>query len=220
MFRRRTAGMTLGTALTVALVASGAGVAQGHSDEVLELGLLAAEAVPADVADPGQALPFTAAPNGSIVESNETQVLVPSDPSDDLVVSLAGHDLTVGLTIGLPENAVGESTLWTEGSTTVYEGTEASTVVNAFEEGIRLTSVINQASDTESYDYTLPKGVNPIIEGDGSVTLQSEFTGGDPLEGEKFAFKYGTVDPAWAVDANGAPVETSYEVADGHYDRS
>jgi hypothetical protein len=28
-------------------------------------------------------------------------------------------------------------------------------------------------------------------------------------------FDYGTVDPAWAVDANGEPVETRYEVAEG-----
>ncbi len=205
----------VGVVVAFSLVVTGSGIAHAAEDQVLELGEFAAEAVPAWVENPGDSQPMVEVPGGQTVDSGETQVFIPTSASEDIVVSLAGEEETVGFTIGLPANAVGNTDLESDGDAAAFEGEDASTVVHGFEEGLRITTVIDEAEKVESFDYELPTGVEPIINGDGSVTLRSVFTDDDLVQGESIVIDYGTVDAAWAVDANGDPVETWYEVADG-----
>lgn len=205
----------LGGALTLTLVASGAGIASAESQRDLEIGTLAAESVPVGVADPGAAVQPTIVADGSLISGSGANVHIPSNSESDIVVSVPGEQDVTGLTISLPSNATGASSLQSGSSSSVFEGGSASTVIHGFEDGLRLSTVIEDASGPSSYDYGLPQEVAPVIQPDGSVLLRSEFTGGDLESGESVVIEYGHVDPAWAVDANGAPVKTEYEVRDG-----
>ncbi|MDF2509032.1 MAG: hypothetical protein K0Q52_2891, partial [Microbacterium sp.] len=101
--------------------------------------------------------------------------------------------------------------------TTVYHGLQGhpDVTVKPLESSVRISTVIWDDSQTTSFQYPLPEGVDAEVVPDGSVdlsrTVESEAEGVTA----EFTAGIGHVDPAWAVDANGDSVPTEYVVADG-----
>jgi len=80
-------------------------------------------------------------------------------------------------------------------------------VVDALPNGVRISSVLNsgKASHTLRYELTLPDGVGPRLEADGSVSLVQRRAGSPELA-------LASIAAPWAVDAAGHSVATRYEV--------
>ena len=80
-------------------------------------------------------------------------------------------------------------------------------VVDALPHGVRISSVLSskKASHTLRYELTLPDGVGPRLEADGSVSLVQQRAGSPELA-------LASIAAPWAVDAAGHSVATRYEV--------
>jgi hypothetical protein len=79
---------------------------------------------------------------------------------------------------------------------------------------MQFSQVIASAAAPKHYSYklTLPAGYSPYLQPNGTVALEADsvgLAGGVPTQ----ATTLGWINPAWAVDANGAPVPTSFTVS-------
>lgn len=126
---------------------------------------------------------------------------VPWAATEDVTLSSPIHDLSV--TLPFAEQA-GTGTVVDEGVTAFDNGNASATVPVVREDGsLQILTVIDSADAPTRYDYgfSVPDGGAMTIREDGVVII-TDADGG-------FA---GGVAPAWAKDANGAPVPTHYEV--------
>lgn len=204
----------IGFGLTAALV--GTGVAYAAPDDAgSALVQLALEGVPEGVVNPGLPLVIDEEAGKASTGASNLLVEMPGEGASAVSVTSLSADATELISIGIPNNAGGGSEQLVSNKGIAYEGEEASTVVQPFEEGLRMTTIIEDASAPTSHEYDLPDDVLPVINADGSVTLASEVAHPDFAEGEVLRLEYGTVAPAWATDANGESVPTHYEVEQG-----
>ncbi len=120
-----------------------------------------------------------------------------------------------GVEIGLPEKAeTGDGLVAEDGSVSYAASDEgaASVTVITSGEGTRINTVITDASASHEYTYSLGSG-EPRLLPDGSVEIYgSEDIVDDAGQEATVESLLGSVDAAWAVDANGEPVPTRYEV--------
>ncbi|WP_146115373.1 hypothetical protein [Microbacterium sp. MYb62] len=149
----------------------------------------------------------TAASGGSAVDVN-----VPKDAAEGVVVQVAdGLDFTVATPIGV----FTDQGMTTADGSTVYTGEDGhpDVAVTPLQGGVRISTVLWDESHATSFDYPLPEGVNAEVLPDGSVELTRalEVAG---TAGEVAAV-VGQVEPAWAVDADGNTVPTTYVVSNG-----
>jgi hypothetical protein len=138
-------------------------------------------------------------------------VNVPQEASEGIVVQAAdGATFTVSAPVGV---SIGTGATAADGST-VYRGEKGDpdVTVTPVQDGVRISTVLWDASDSASFGYPLPEGVDAEVQPDGGVTL----TRAVEVEGSAdVAEVVGEVEPAWAVDADGVAVPTAYVVADG-----
>ncbi len=118
-------------------------------------------------------------------------------------VTTHGEDTSVS--IWLPTTAaVAEDSVGGEGVRLFEHGNGATSVPLVKDDGsVQILTLIDDAAAPESYSYSIDvaEGATLAVDEDGAVHITSadgEFVGG--------------VAPAWAVDASGAPVPTSYRV--------
>lgn len=145
-----------------------------------------------------------------------------TDTLDVDIPSTAGGDVTVTkgeqlpLSIGTPDVKAETGEVAADG-TTVFEGVGDSPDVSVAEtnSGFRVSTVIGSESQPTEYTYTLDVDTVAELQADGSVYLLREEA--FEVEGASgvVSVVVGTIEPAWAVDANQNPVATSYEVVDG-----
>lgn len=131
------------------------------------------------------------------------QEVVVGRTAGDGVDLKAAHGQRISIT--LPGEAKTSGTAVKAG-VTVYQGTDpgVSEVVQKTSDGARLLTVIKSASAPSSYRYNLhvPAGGRLVSTPDGGATVQDART--DVIA---------TIAPAWATDARGKSVRTSYTVA-------
>lgn len=131
------------------------------------------------------------------VTTEQTSVRVPRDPDHDIEIATADGEVAIGLP-GAGSDAVDVD------GTMVYEGTGSgvdTAVQLTTDGGVRVLVSIADASAPTEYRFPLdlPAGAAASLDDHGGVQLSS--ADGSSLGG--FA-------PAWAKDANGVPLPSSY----------
>lgn len=129
---------------------------------------------------------------------------------------MVSSDGIAPLTIPLPDGLSLDAAVTTDSGSVVYAADQGGVDVAVEEvpQGVRVSTVLWDGSQ-EAFSYSLPEGVEATPQPDGSLTLtRTETVEAEGTTAEVTA-TIGTIEPAWAVDANGAKVETAYEVADG-----
>jgi hypothetical protein len=131
-----------------------------------------------------------------------TTVTVPWDATGEATLSSANQELTVSLPFA---EQASDGIVLDEG-VTAFDNKNASTTVPVVraDGSLQIITVIDSADAPTRYDYdfSVPDGGAITIREDGVVVI-TDHAGG-------FS---GAVAPAWAKDANGAPVSTWYEVS-------
>jgi len=203
------AGLVCGITVSYAPIASYAEgleqyVAESTADLIAEVAPDAGEVVVPDVI----AGEITAA-------TTEVEVTIPVDP--DEAITIQAVDVPVEgfpvFEVALPEEVEAKDARVTEDGTVVYSSNEkdgADVAVQVLEDGVvRVQTVTGSSEGTHEFTYSFGEAT-PVIQEDGSVQLvqiiDSEVALIEAIVGE--------VEPAWALDATGAPVETWYEVTD------
>lgn len=140
-----------------------------------------------------------------------TTILVSTDPrTPALAVTSDGS----AMGIGVPENAAAGQGVVT-GDAVVFENKQegTATTVQPLADGSIRTSVKIDGADAPHdfrFSLTLPQGTSPVLQSDGSVLISSSTETDDEASAVDGASSI--IDPAWAVDANGDPVATSYSL--------
>jgi hypothetical protein len=185
-------GLVAVSVAVVSPVAADDGVVATETGEALEVaGSLVADAAPlSDIGDG-----FVAVVAGSEVE-------LPADPTESLVLDGAAGEVAVDLPVvaGLDDGVVDDS------GAVVYESDTApvSLAAQATEDGGMQVLVVIDGPDAPTeyrFDVTVPVGAELLPSTDGGAVVVD-------AEGLVVA----PVAPAWAVDANGQPVPTHYRI--------
>lgn len=95
----------------------------------------------------------------------------------------------------------------------VFSAPLVSGVVQTANNGYQVSQVISSASAPSAYSYKLklPTGYSPYIQRNGSVVIEADsvvMSGSAPAKATTLGF----IDPAWAKDANGVSVPSSYSI--------
>ena len=144
--------------------------------------------------------------DASVVEPDEVttvgevEVVVPSDATEGVSLDVPG---TADFSIGLP--FADDAELVESGDHPFFDnGNGSSTVPLVKDDGtVQILTTIEDADAPSSYSYEfdVPSGASLALTSDGGAQVATD-------EGVVTA----TIDAPWAVDANGAPVPTHYEV--------
>lgn len=81
--------------------------------------------------------------------------------------------------------------------------------------GVRMSTVLDATTASRSFDYVLPEDTEAQQLADGRLELTKPVSHVSPGAAQDVSVVVGYIEPAWAMDAAGRRVETSYEVGDG-----
>ena len=143
----------------------------------------------------------------------ELDVIPATDAAEGVAVS---SDSLAPITIPLPDGLSLDAAETTGSGSTVYSADQSSVDVAVEEvaQGVRVSTVLWDGSQ-DAFSYPLPEGVAATPQPDGSLELtRTGVVEADGITAEVTA-TIGSIEPAWAVDANGSDVSTAYQVADG-----
>ncbi|OZD55614.1 hypothetical protein CH252_07105 [Rhodococcus sp. 06-1477-1B] len=164
-----------------------------------------------DVADivsavvPDGALPIDAAISGDVVtaQTGGTEASIPLSGGEPIQVQVAVDGQPLVAQIELPEGASGTRGTLADDGTVVYgSASEGAVAVQTLDEGqTRIQTVIPDSAATHEFGYGM-EGFHATIDDGGNAAFVTNATEGALVP----------VEPAWAVDANGASVQTYYEV--------
>ena len=148
----------------------------------------------------------TVAVDSLVASAGDVSVTVPLSGND--AVSLERATFPTGLEISLPrELDLGAGAVADDGTVVYHDGRD-SAAVQVLEGGsMRIQTVTADVNGPHEFTYSFGDAVEPVLAADGTVALVEQFDGG--------FVQLGTVEPAWAVDAAGADVPTSYRVQNG-----
>ena len=234
--RRAVSSIVIGGALCMGLIfptQAGAQTAQGNVEE------MAIAVDKASAGEPGSDTEVASIKAGSRFEAklDDATIKIPQHASEGVVVTKkSGADASESITIGIGEDKQQTGQLAADGSV-VYEGDNVGKTVQATKDGVRISTVIKSAeADTEYiHQLKLPDGAKvmkaseyPLSAEDAEKAKASEAVARQEQEA---ATANPTVDPiiivdknnkflsvfaeAWAKDANGKEIPTSYEIRDG-----
>lgn len=147
--------------------------------------------------------------------TSSVDIAAPQSSLDDLIIT-PNDDAGAPLAIGLPtEIPAAVPTLASDG-TIVYLGGagSANLTIEPLADGVRLATVLTDDSQSTRYTYAMDDNVHPEPQADGSIALRWI----EEIEAEEGTVSVeaviGSFSPAWAIDAHGNEVETSYEIDD------
>ncbi|WP_449259516.1 DUF2599 domain-containing protein [Corynebacterium durum] len=234
--RRAVSSIVIGGALCMGLIfptQAGAQTAQGNVEE------MAIAVDKASAGEPGSDTEVASIKAGSRFEAklDDATIKIPQHASEGVVVTKkSGADANESITIGIGEDKQQTGQLAADGSV-VYEGDNVGKTVQATKDGVRISTVIKSAeADTEYiHQLKLPDGAKvmkaseyPLSAEDAEKAKASEAVA---RQEQGAATANPTVDPiiivdknnkflsvfaeAWAKDANGKEIPTSYEIRDG-----
>ena len=142
---------------------------------------------------------------GWVVARKEGTNVVPVDPAAP--IQIGGASSGQGLEISLPQNLnLGDGRAASDG-TIVYQSVDANVdaAVQAMDDGtVRVQTIIQAPAAAHEFSYGIGEGFQPVEAEDGSMWIV-----GFDESGEYQAYSVGA---AWAQDANGSEVSTSYEI--------
>lgn len=174
-----------------------------------------------DVAAPGSAepLPVAVSSEGFVAGDGSTSIIAPETSGEDVeITGSAGEaDTRVSIAFSLPEEVTSDDPARAASDGTVtYEGGSADVAVQALPGGVRLSTILNEASAPTKYTYGLPEGVEAVLNEDGSAVLQAAFSDASE-DGEVYeaTVVLGSLHKPWAIDANGVAVPTHYVAVPG-----
>jgi len=123
-------------------------------------------------------------------------------------------DEPVVVTLSLPVSGSGDrpvSGRLAKDGTMVYQsdsGDGSDVAVQALSDGsVRVQTVARSEASRLAYTYEVG-GATPMLQPDGSISLIRRLDSASLI----LTVTVGTIEPAWAVDAKGRPVDTHYEV--------
>ncbi|MCL2424495.1 MAG: hypothetical protein FWD11_11500 [Micrococcales bacterium] len=137
-----------------------------------------------------------------------TEVSIPVDPDQPIVID--GPSPVSAVVVNLPAEVTVEKARVGDDGTVVYHATDdgASAAVQVLDNGsARLQTITPDADGPHEFTYTFGEGTLPVVNTDGTVAVIQQ-VGNATLT-------LGSIDKAWAVDAKGKAVTTSYRVKDG-----
>lgn len=197
------AGIFLLTSSTVSAQATEPTVA----DEAIE----ALQDLTSSTTDPSQAVLEDSVTSGAdeeagvaaSISTDSLTIDVPIDPADGIQIT-GDSDVTIGLPFA--DQASSAQPTEEEGVVVYDNGNGSATAPVLKEEGaVQITTVVSSSAAPQRYDYPIE------IPGDGSAYLTDEALIILDAQGD-FA---GGIAPPWATDAEGTPVPTHFEYANG-----
>lgn len=205
--------------VAAALVLAGGGMA-ASADEVNDAEYAAQQVADAVAAHPLAVDVEQATPRDEAralgASDSAAVVTLPESFSEPIEVEPGGlwEGSLKGLDIGLPESIeTSVPATETESGALVSNGDGVQGVVEELKGGLRVSTIIEGPTAPSTFAYELPEDVDITLNDDGSASL-SRTTDQGP-EGDQMTAGIGEISAAWAIDANGKPVETHYEV-EGH----
>ena len=190
------------TSVTIALMASAVlipvSAASATTTVNASSAVAAVAAANADATPPATSTPTT--PDASTPPSVSTTtagVVTATDPNTSIGLKLPTSDAN-------PTKVSGAM---------VFASPLAQAVVTPSSTGYQVSQVINDPAAPTSYAYKLhlPAGYSPYLQSNGTIALQTDADGKHgvaPTQADTIGF----IDPAWAKDASGNDVPTSYSV--------
>lgn len=145
--------------------------------------------------------------------AGDANVSMPNSATGSITFTGTSGDV---YSIGLPENAEFTQNLDTplgdEALVTTQFTESAATEAAEDSVSARAVIVIPDASSPSSYDFAVevPDGVSPVRSADGGIELIAPAPAEAQLPGVEVDVVVAQIQPAWAVDANGVSVPTSY----------
>ncbi|MGO2751563.1 MAG: hypothetical protein ACTIA6_16045 [Pseudoclavibacter sp.] len=139
---------------------------------------------------------------------------VPTDPGSAIRVQLGNsepHEISLPTGLELKDGVLAR-----DGST-VYQGLQGApdVTVAPIEDGARISTVIWAEGQEDSLKYAIPEGMNAQVQEDGSVELSRHEIVTTTESSVEVTAIVGHVAPAWAIDAEGNHLPTSYSVSEG-----
>lgn len=201
---RRAIGISIATVLCCSVSLTAA--AESGEDEVEQAASLVAEL------SPDEGVPVLAGTLGDAlgVTAGNIEMTVPVNPEGHLSMGISDADaVKTTLLIGLPEELDLLPPESASDGTIVYPAADegASAVVQMLDNGsMRVHTIIGGADDPAQFTYSFGPGVKPVPGDDGTIELVTVVD--DAVIG------VGHLGQAWAADADGADVDTWYEIAD------
>lgn len=180
--------VTAGLCLTGILVLSGTSMAAVGATEASSNARIA----DAIASAPRSSEVVTSSPGATVAANDGSSVTLPSEPASDIAfLSPDGIPASLSLPDATPRY------------TQALEGGSARAIV-----------VIDNASRPDSYafDLALPEGIEPKLQPNGSVSFVPSAAVAERIasQGIHATFDFGGLETPWAIDADGASVETHY----------
>lgn len=164
----------------------------------------AAEALATVPSSPAASLDLDPAAEGAAVVATDDSgtVTLPEDPADGVAIQTSEG---IGIKLTLPGAGEAQDAV-VEGAQAVYTGglADAAVAVRAEETGVQALGVLSGGAAANQYEFGLTVETGPsqlVARDDGGIDLIKEGEG-----------TIASVEPAWARDADGKPVPTSYAV--------
>jgi hypothetical protein len=200
--RKRLVSTALTTTIILCLVSTSSTATAAQESEVDELASQVADA--AEVAAEG---------SSSVTVAGGVDVAVPKEL--DQGIALVAGDL--GFTFSGPAGVETQGGQTAADGSTVYlgeTGNDPTVSVAPLEDGVRISTIIDSADQASQFSYPLEDGTHAELQPDGSVLIFRE----EPLDagGSRGIIQaiVAKIQPAWALDAQQANVDTWYEVTD------
>lgn len=194
---------TLSTLLTasILMVTMTAGPANAEEAEAERLSRHIAKVAP----DQGRVLPLRERGNAIRAKVAGITATIPTNPDGAIVLDSATDAQPVE--VSLPEEVnVGRGRVTHDG-TMVYQGRDVDAAVQILADGsVRAQTIIHTTTAPHRFTYDVGEGYTAALADDGQAALIPTDSTAQTVVGLTW------VDAAWAVDANGAPVPTHYEL--------
>ncbi len=141
-------------------------------------------------------------------------VSVPLTSDGQIVLETAEGET---LAVPLPDDLSTSSGIGTSTGATVFIGADGhpDLTVEPVAHGVRMSTVLDATTASRSFDYVLPEDTEAQQLADGRLELTKPVSHVSPGAAQDVSVVVGYIEPAWAMDAAGRRVETSYEVGDG-----
>ncbi len=194
---RRTASLTMVTALLASTIVAFPSIAS--ADDEVDAASIAVAAQSLANLDESLLLAASDGAGTGTVQTSQGTIGVPSRLTDGVSIHSPGRS---PLTIDLPEaDAAGDAVLLQGGAVT-YPGESLTNSVIVGDAGVQMLTTITSADAPEHLEYDVDLGVGESLRSteDGAAVVAADGT------------VLAVVADAWALDADGDPVATHYEI--------
>lgn len=176
------------------------------------LAMLATLITPAQADDPAEAAIIDAiealAPDPQAGLGNNDNLEVPLDPQEP--ITLSAEDEFGDIALSLPEGLDEGRSLDAENTVFTSDDETPTVTVQSTDEGYRVVSVAETEEQATDLTYEFDENLTLVPQPDGSI----ELVAAEEVEelGAVIESTVGEIEAPWAVDGNGDPLQTHFEV--------